>query len=70
MHSRQPEDCTPLGQARPKGEYRALTVNRYSIAWRPISPADQGGARISSCERTYNAANRAWGGGLLPSKLH
>ena len=64
MHSRQPADWTPMGQARAKGEYRLLTVNRYSIAWRSISPADQGGARISSCERSYNAANRAGGGGL------
>lgn len=35
-----------------------------SIAGRPISPADLGGARISSCERSYNLANRPEGGGV------
>ena len=36
---------------------------RYSIALLPVSPAEKTGARISSCERTCDPANRARDGG-------
>jgi len=47
------------------GQMGVIRRYRYAISWRPISPAGWGGERISSCERSQNAANRAAGGALL-----